>query len=192
MACYGSCKGSGMLELSPETWDEIARRYADGVPVNTIVKSFNVSRARITRRANMLRWIRDGAEAGDAVASVQTQDAHPGSSQEARATSVGDVADHRTILIKRHLAAWDDVNALDREAMRILRGEEPQILKGLEINDAEERLRVVDRLLILFDKAARALMLAQEGERRGPMDWTTSSSSRRRRRMRPQPADAMN
>jgi hypothetical protein len=79
---------------------------------------------------------------------------------------VGDGADLRTILIERHKAAWDDVHALDSESMRILRGEEPQILKGLEINDAEERLWVADRVLILFDKAARALMLAQEGERR--------------------------
>jgi hypothetical protein len=89
---------------------------------------------------------------------VQTQEAQP--------TAVAERADARTLLLKRHRAAWDDIHALGSEAMRILRREEPQILKGLVITDAEERLCGAERLLTLFSQDAGAPMLAQEGERR--------------------------
>lgn len=35
----------------PDVWVEIAKQYADGVPVAAMAKQFNLSRATITRRA---------------------------------------------------------------------------------------------------------------------------------------------
>jgi hypothetical protein len=163
--CSGDWKGSGMREVSPETWDAIARQGRRRGPGRHHRSAFHrfsredpASRARIPRRANPLGGIRDGAEDGDVVAAVQTQEAQP--------TAVAERADARTLLLKRHRAAWDDIHALGSEAMRILRREEPQILKGLVITDAEERLCGAERLLTLFSQDAGAPMLAQEGERR--------------------------
>jgi hypothetical protein len=53
-----------------------------------------------------------------------------------------------------------------QDAYRILRGEEPQIIKDLATGDVDERLSRAARLLTMVDKDANSLMRAQEGQRR--------------------------
>jgi hypothetical protein len=178
-----------MVAFMSDVWTEIARQYADGVPVAAIAKRFNLSRARITRRAKKLGWARGDANGGPARPHPSLQDKQPGSSQEEATASA---SDQRAALLKRHKAAWAATYGLRDEAFRLLRGEAPALIKGLEIGTAEQRLALSAQLHALFRKDVSALMVAQEGERRaygicykqqqeaGPED---EAAARRRREM---------
>src|SRR5215213_9388722 len=119
-----------------EDWAEIARQYADGVPVAAIAERFNLSRARITRRAKKLGWVRGDTNGGLAGSHASLQDKQPGSSQEEATVSA---SDQRAALLKRHKAAWAATYGLRDEAFRLLRGEAPALIKGLDIGTAEQR-----------------------------------------------------
>jgi len=155
-----------MPELAPEAWDAIARQYAAGIPITVIARNFNVSRARIKLKADRFGWVRNRASEGAAAKQLQTQEDDLGSTQEGRAAERASVADQRTLLIERQRAAWDDVYRLREDAYRILKGEKPQILRGVEIADVNERLPLVAKLMTIFQKDASAVAAAQEAERR--------------------------
>jgi hypothetical protein len=149
-----------MSELAPEIWHEIARQYTAGVAVAVIARAFKVSRARIKRKAEQLGWTR--AQAND---DVVPRMVHSGSSK-AGTSAVASAAHRRSVLIERHRAAWDEISAVRQDAYRLLRGEEPQIIKDLATGDVDERLSRAARLLTMVDKDTNSLMRAQEGQRR--------------------------
>jgi hypothetical protein len=93
-----------MLELVSEAWDEIAKQYAVGTSITILAKNFNVSRARIKRRADRFAWDRDRKDKGDAATQAQTQWNHPSPSQEASEPAAARSANPRTVLIERHRA----------------------------------------------------------------------------------------
>jgi hypothetical protein len=152
-----------MPKLTPGAWDEIAGQYAAGVAMTVISKSFNVPRATIKRRADRLGWVRGSAEGRDAANQAKGQGAHPASSQEA---AVAPVSDPRAALNQRHRDAWSVVHGLREEAFRILHGETPTFLKGIETGDVKERVWFAAKLIAMYEKGASALTTAQEGERR--------------------------
>src|SRR4051812_11201359 len=114
-----------MVALMSEAWDEIARQYAGGVPVAAIAKRFNISRARITRRAKKLGWVRGDTNGGRAGSHASLQDGQPGSSQEEGAPA--SASDQRAALLKRQKAAWGAAYELRDEAFRLLTGEAPAL-----------------------------------------------------------------
>jgi ribosomal 50S subunit-recycling heat shock protein len=151
-----------MSQGSAEVWDEIARQYQAGMAVSVIAKTFDVSRVRIRLQAERFGWTRGAGEGGEAVAPEGTC----GSALEASTPAAHPVADTRRMVFERHRAAWASVHDLGDEAFRILRGEEPHILKGLQRDSVEERIDCAAKVITLFEKRAKALMMAQEGERR--------------------------
>ncbi|KLK90067.1 hypothetical protein AA309_28005 [Microvirga vignae] len=148
-------------------WEKIAQQYADGVSVSAIARTFNVSRARISRRAKQSGWVRGGVEDVSARTSRPAQDEPPGSSEEGREGAT-DRGDPRGSLMQRHRDAWPQVWALRGDAYRILKGEEPVLLAGLKEDGAkvEDRVSLAESLIAMFDRDAKALSMAQEGERR--------------------------
>jgi hypothetical protein len=42
----------------------------------------------------------------------------------------------------------------------------PTLVKGIEVDDGEDRLSLAVALITMFEKDARSLMFAQEGQRR--------------------------
>src|SRR5829696_8166045 len=117
-----------MSELASEPWDEIERHYTEGARINVLAGRFNVSRDRITRRANKFGWVRNGADDGDATAQGQKLDGRSGS---LNVSSVGDtlIPDQCTSLVERHRAAWAEVYGLRDDAHRILKGKRPKFIK---------------------------------------------------------------
>jgi len=83
-----------------------------------------------------------------------------------RKAAVACVARQRSALIEQQRTAWDDISALRDDAYRLLRGKEPQVIKGLVTDDVNERLSRAAKLLTMVDKDANSLMRAQEGQRR--------------------------
>jgi hypothetical protein len=152
-----------MVAFMSDVWTEIARQYAEGVPVAVMAKRFNVSRARITRRAKKLGWVRGAANGGHAGPHAVLPDKQPGSSQEEATASA---SDQRAALLARHKAAWAAAYGLRDEAFRLVRGEAPALINDLEISTAEQRLTLSAQVHAMFRRDASALMVAQEGERR--------------------------
>ncbi|MBM6583354.1 hypothetical protein ILT44_24430 [Microvirga sp. BT689] len=72
----------------------------------------------------------------------------------------------RDRLFDRHRGEWEPLSELRADAYRILRGETPRILEAVEPSNALERTAIAKGLLTLVEKDAKALMMAQEGERR--------------------------
>jgi hypothetical protein len=151
-----------MPQVSAEVWDEIARQYQAGIVVSVIAKTFNVSRVRIRLQAERFGWTRGVAEGGGAVAPEGTS----GSSPEASTPAAHAAAASHRMLFDQHRAAWASVHDLGDEMLRLLRGDELRILKGLQIDRVEERIDYGVKVITLFEKRAKALMIAQEGERR--------------------------
>jgi hypothetical protein len=153
-----------MVAFMSEAWAEIAGQYADGVSVAAIAKRFNISRARITRRAKKLGWMRGDTNGGRAGSHPLRQDGQPGSSQNEGATA--SASDQRAALLERQKAAWEAAYSLRDEAFRLLTGEAPALIQGLEIGTMTQRLSLSAQLHAMFRRDVRALMTAQEGERR--------------------------
>jgi hypothetical protein len=145
-----------MEAVMSDVWAEIEKQYADGVPVAALAKQFNLSRARITRRAKKLGWVRGAASGGQAGSRPSLQDRLAASAQEPRAAA--SPADQRAALFQRHRAAWAAINELRDEAFRAL--------TDPEIGTMTQRLALSAKVHALFERDARALKTAQEGERR--------------------------
>ncbi|WP_457091241.1 hypothetical protein [Microvirga sp. P5_D2] len=137
-------------------WAEIETQYADGVPVAALARQFNLSRARITRRAKKLGWARRATCGGPEGSYQSLRDRLAASSQELEAAM--SPADQRAALLRRHKAAWAALYPLREEVFRVL--------IDPEMGTTEQRLSHSARLQALFEKDARALKTAQEGERR--------------------------
>jgi hypothetical protein len=151
-----------MSTLVPEVWDEIAKQYEAGVALAVIAKTFTVSRATIKQKADQLGWVRSRRRKGNAGQQARAS----GSSQGARTTAAISAADRRRLLIEQQRAAWDDLCSMREDAHRLLRGEEPRIIKDLATDDVTERLSRAAMLLSMADKDANSLIRAQEGQRR--------------------------
>lgn len=150
-----------MSELAPEVWDEVTGQYEAGVAIAAIAQAFKVSRVRIKRKADELVWVRSRRAEGD----TGQQAGYSGSSQQAGNAAVISAADRRRLLIERQRAVWDDISAVREDAYRLLRGEEPRIIKGLATGDVDERLSRAAKLLTMADKDANSLRRAQEAQR---------------------------
>lgn len=151
-----------MSELAPAVWEEIARQYRAGIPIAVIAEAFHVSRSRIRRRVDVLGWVRDQVQNGGATSNAKPAGSQPASGNAAVASAAG----RRRLLIERQRADWDDISAIREDAYRVLRGEEPRIIKGIATNDGMERVSIAATLLAMVDKDATSLMRAQEGQRR--------------------------
>jgi hypothetical protein len=149
-----------MPQGSDEVWDKIARQYRAGIIVSVIAKTFNVSRVRIRLQAERFGWTR-GAAGGEAVAPEESSVLSP------EVGAVARTAPHaRDGLLERRRAEWEAFYELRADAYRILRGETPRILEAVETSSVLERIDIAKDLLALAEKDAKALMMAQEGERR--------------------------
>jgi hypothetical protein len=149
-----------MSKVTSEMWDEIERQYADGARIAVLAREFNVSRARITRRASRYGWRRQETGDGNATAPGQTQDQPPGS------LSGGTPQDQRTLLFERHRAAWAQEYDLRDDAFRVLKGEKTKLLPDIAAEDVQVRVSFAEKLIAMAHQSARALTIAQEGERR--------------------------
>ncbi len=145
-----------MEAVMSDVWAKIATQYADGVPVAAIAKQFKLSRARITRRAKKLGWDRGPAGGGHAGSPSSRQDGLAASLQNPRVAV--SAADQRAALLERHKAAWAAIYEARDQAFHALT--DPQI------GTMTQRLSLSAKLHALFERDARALMTAQEGERR--------------------------
>ena len=148
-------------------WEKIEQQYADGVSVSALARTFDLSRARISRRAKHFGWVRGSVEDVSTPTSRPAQGEAPGSSEERRQGPV-DCRDPRESLMQRHRAAWPEVWALRGDAYRILKGEQPVLLAGFKEDGAtlEDRLSLAESLFAMVGRDAKALSMAQEGERR--------------------------
>jgi hypothetical protein len=151
-----------MSKGTPEVWDEIARQYRAGTAVSVIATTFSVSRVRIRLKAERFGWARDPAGSGDA--------ASPGESSGWSSPEAGVVAraapPARDELSERRRGEWEVLYELRADAYRILRGDPPRILQDLETSSVLERIDIAKDVITLVEKDAKALMTAQEGERR--------------------------
>lgn len=156
-----------MTTSAQETWSAIAQQFAAGVSVTAIAKRFNVSRGRIARRAKADGWTRDRAGDRHASADQQAPVAAPGSASGG-GEAAGQVADPDPVaaLRRRHKAAWKDVYWLREEAHRILTGEASTFVGNVAFHGLEDRLSLAAQLIAIFKRDAKALMMAQDGERR--------------------------
>ena len=94
----------------------------------------------------------------------------------------------RDRLFERRRGEWEVFYELRADVYRILRGETPRILEAVEMSNILERMDIAKDLLALAEKDAKALMMAQEGERRAHgLDY--KQQQRRRQRMRRKPDD---
>jgi hypothetical protein len=76
------------------------------------------------------------------------------------------LADQRTAIVERQRTAWGVVYGLRDDAHRILKGQRPKFIKDVAVEDAQERLSLAVKVMAMFEKEARALTVAQKGERR--------------------------
>lgn len=98
-----------------------------------------------------------------------------------KASPVERIARDRVQLIEDHQTAWDDIYQLREDAKRLLRGEptrvlvQPKniyaedgttILERAELLTLTKRVSLAAKLIAIFEADARAMMTAQEGERR--------------------------
>jgi hypothetical protein len=158
-------EGESMSKLASERWEEIEQRYTEGAPVSTLARDFNVSRARITRRASKDGWHRQQAGLVPARVPGPRQDGPSGSVTDDVAKRASPL-DQRALLSERHQAAWAEVYALRNDAYRILKGERTTLLRDVGADPMQARVSAAEKLIAMFDKSVRALALAQEGERR--------------------------
>jgi hypothetical protein len=154
-----------MSKLASGEWDEIARQYRAGTPVNVVARRFKVSRATIERKAIQFGWGRDQGDDADSVAPRLDHKAS-GVSQEFRQVGGAHGSDPRAFLIEQQRAAWEELCAFREDAYRILRGQKPKLLKGIDVVDVADRLSLAAAVIRMVEKEARSLMIAQEGERR--------------------------
>jgi hypothetical protein len=150
-----------MPRVSAEEWDEIARQYRAGIVVSVIAKTFNVSRVRIRLQAERFGWTRGAAEGGAAVSPEESSVLSPEIGVVARTAPPV-----RDGLLERRRGEWEVFYDLRADAYRILRGETPRLLEAVEPSSVLERIDIAKDLLTLAEKDAKALMMAQEGERR--------------------------
>jgi hypothetical protein len=149
-----------MPQVSAEMWDEIARQYQAGIVVSVIAKTFNVSRVRIRLQVERFGWTR-GATRRNAASPGESSGAAPQAGADAVISPPA-----RDGLFERRRGEWEPLYELRADAYRILRGETPRILQGVEMSGVLERIAIGKDLLTLIEKDAKALMMAQEGERR--------------------------
>jgi hypothetical protein len=149
-----------MSKGTPEVWDEIARQYRAGTAVPVIAKTFNVSRGRIRLQAERFGWTRDAVQGGDAASSGESS-ASPEAGAVARTTPPA-----RDGLLERRRGEWEALYELRADAYRIVRGDTLRILQGIETSSVLERIDIAKDVLTLVEKDAKAMMMAQEGERR--------------------------
>lgn len=154
-----------MRKLTEEAWDAIAQQYADGIAVRAIARTFNVSRATIARRAKASGWASGRAGDRRSQASQSAQDRSSGSPQTAGVDEVERV-DPRTALLQRHRAAWAQTDILWDDAFRILRGDKPTLLEDIAFDSLADRVATAAKVMSIFERQTKALMVAQEGERR--------------------------
>jgi hypothetical protein len=149
-----------MPKRTREVWDEVERQYRAGVIVHLIAQTFNVSRVRIRLQAERFGWTR-GAAGGDAASPGESSGAAP---QTGAGAVISPPA--RDGLFERRRGEWEGFYELRADAYRILRGETPRSLEAVETSSVLERIDLAKDLLALAEKDAKALMMAQEGERR--------------------------
>jgi hypothetical protein len=149
-----------MAKRTREVWDEVERQYRAGVIVHVIAQTFNVSRVRIRLQAERFGWTR-GAAGGDAASPGESSGAAP---QTGAGAVISPSA--RNGLFERRRGEWEGFYELRADAYRILRGETPRSLEAVEPSSVLERIDLAKDLLALAEKDAKALMMAQEGERR--------------------------
>jgi hypothetical protein len=149
-----------MPKRTREVWDEVERQYRAGVIVHVIAQTFNVSRVRIRLQAERFGWTR-GATGGDAASPGESSGAAP---QTGAGAVISPSA--RNGLFERRRGEWEGFYELRADAYRILRGETPWRLEAVEKSSVLERIDLAKDLFALAEKDAKALMMAQEGERR--------------------------
>jgi hypothetical protein len=150
-----------MPQVSAEVWDEIARQYRAGIAVGVIAQAFNVSRVSIRLQADRFGWTVDPVEAGDVASSQESSGASPGAGAVARTAPPA-----RDELLEQRRGDWEALFELRADTYRMIRGETPRMLQGVETCNVLERIEMAKDLLTLVEKDAKALMTAQEGERR--------------------------
>jgi hypothetical protein len=154
-----------MSELVSEPWDDIERQFSEGVHIDALASRFNVSRSQIRRRASKLGWVRKGGGDGEAAAPRARQDKAQ-RSLRGDVTGEASVADQRAAIVERQRTAWGGVYGLRDDAHRILKGQRPKFIKDVAVDNAQERVSLAVKVMAMFEKEARALTVAQEGERR--------------------------
>lgn len=136
-----------------------------GIALSAIARTFNLSRATITRRARVSCWARGRASVRRACPRQSAQGQSSARPQVTGAREAG-TADPRTALLQRQRTAWAQWEALPDEAFRIPCGETPAWLGRMAADSPKARLSLAAKLMSMFERSTRALMVVQEGERR--------------------------
>lgn len=171
-------------KLTQEQWQRLGEEWCADVSVNSLSKKYGASRKAIDNSARRFGWVKDPIlqEAIAAATRGKAQVMRHATDTSTRDATVDRIAGDRASLIMAHQSAWDGIYELRQDAFRMLRGEPTRLVaKPLEHDVQDEAGRIIERkavmtltkrinlahkLMAIFETDARAMMTAQEGERR--------------------------
>jgi hypothetical protein len=140
--------------------------YERGLPIQRIANRYRVARGTIRNYAKAGGWVKPAIEIADAPDADTDESAAPGNDVGWQVAILEDGLDPRVALVKGHQREWKEIEAIRKLALKAFKD---PAFKPADADDkwnATERLKYAGRLFAVYNTAANALMVAQEGERR--------------------------
>lgn len=169
-----------MPELTDDEWQSVGEAFKAKVSVNSLSKTYGVSRAAINKQAERRGWMK--SEAHDAIADAvesrarsQADGIDESQTEDEIRDAIHRAADSKAAIILQHREQWMTIGLLMQEANRAITDltwfPEGFVYRDKTITEASEfttfhRRVYYERLMNLFTKGTNALFMFQEGQRR--------------------------
>lgn len=172
------------VPLTEDEWKLLGAEYCAGVSTNQLSKRWGISRPTIDDAARKNGWQRD-PELKAALAAQTQQKVHGNLqvSPELQQAAIEQLSDERSQVLHKHRMEWKGIYKLREDAFRLLKGDDPKMLAKPIVEDVKDetgkvivkgegpltltkRVNIAAKLIAMFEADARAIMTAQEGERR--------------------------
>jgi hypothetical protein len=147
-------------------WDEARESIADGETVNGAAKRLGINRSALRKRIKKEAWtiLTEDEKAERRLKDQEDQD------QDGTGPRVvlydPTAFDERAHLIRFHQREWRDIEKIRKLAVKAFTDDTFKPKDASETWDSDDRLKYANRLFSMYNTAANALMVAQEGQRR--------------------------
>jgi hypothetical protein len=147
-------------------WDEARASVEAGEAVQAAAKRLGINREALRKRAKSQHWKLLTPEEKRQQRAKEREDQEDQDRGPPLAPFDPTGADERSNLIRFHQREWADVEKIRKLAVEVFTNDKFKPEDASEDWDSDDRLKYAHKLFTMYNTAANALMVAQEGQRR--------------------------